>query len=104
LRRIREIDDWIKAFQGAAVEERTALLLGKRIEQLNLALMESVGNLVMLNILKWWEKRKELLLVRSPYNPCTCRTSPSFHKKKNNLFPETFLEKLPFLIDLLLLY
>ena len=44
-----------------SAQERTALMLGVRIEGLDSALMERVDNLVMVEVLKWWEKRKELV-------------------------------------------
>ena len=34
-------------------------MLGKRIEGLDSVLMERVDNLVIVEVLKWWEKKKD---------------------------------------------
>ena len=62
MKRIREIEgagDWTGAFQRAGAGERTALMLGKRIEGLDSTLMGRVDSDG--GSLKWWEKRKELV-------------------------------------------
>ena len=82
LERTREIKgagDWLEAFQGATASERTALMLGKRIEGLDLVLMERADNLAIMEVSKLWERRKELYsfwLDPLAYNPspCTPRT------------------------------
>lgn len=52
LERIREIEDvgdWLEAFQRDSAQERTALMLSKRIEALDSLFMD---NLVMVEVLK----------------------------------------------------
>ena len=64
LERIGETEgagDWVETFQRAGAEERTALMLGKRIEGWDSMLVGRVDSLVMVEVLKWWEKRKQLV-------------------------------------------
>ena len=74
-----------EAKRGGA-EERTALMLGKRIEELDSVLIGRVDSLVMVEVLKWWEKRKEL---DNP-NPCTPRTSHPPTKEQSSDPSESF--------------
>ena len=54
-------DAWMEEFAGAENDGKMALMLGRRVVGLDRMVAEKIDDLILAEILRWWQRRKELL-------------------------------------------
>ena len=76
---------WVE--EGLRIE---ALVLGKRLEDIDEHVMDWIGEYLMVELLGWW-KRREVMGSQSLYAPSTCTLNPIFtlmtmHARQDHLY------------------